>query len=68
MSDPRTQIGCRTSTREQCLRPLLRAGESWDTLLRKMAAQYDPEAAADEDGREFNNRTAPNYTERPAQQ
>lgn len=61
-------IGCRTSTRDKILRPLLRGGEDWDTLLRKMAAQYDPEAAARGDEREFDNQPETTHTERPAEQ
>ena len=38
-----TRLPCATQTREEVLRPLLRGGETWDALLRNMAAQYDPE-------------------------
>lgn len=43
-----TTIPCSRETREQVIRPLKRGGESYDLLLRKMAAQYDPDAATDE--------------------
>lgn len=39
----RTTVPAKRETVENHLRPLLRGGESWDTLLRKMAEQYDPE-------------------------
>lgn len=68
MAEPRTQLGCRVSTREQVLRPLLREGEDWDTLFRKMASQYDPEAAMSVEAPEFTNRTAGNYSERNIEQ
>jgi hypothetical protein len=38
-----TRVPCRPSTRDEVLRPLKRGGESYDQLLRKMAAQYDPD-------------------------
>lgn len=37
-----TRLPCSEETREDILRPLLRGGETWDSLLRKMAEQYDP--------------------------
>ena len=37
-----TRLPCARATREEHLRPLLRNGEPWDSLLRKMAEQYDP--------------------------
>ena len=41
-----TRLPISTECREEHLRPNLRGGETWDALLRKMAEQYDPEAAA----------------------
>lgn len=38
-----TRVPCSTETRDEILRPLKRGGESYDSLLRRMAAQYDPE-------------------------
>lgn len=38
-----TRVPCSTETRDKYLRPLKRAGQTYDTLLRKMAEQYDPE-------------------------
>jgi hypothetical protein len=43
-----TTIPCSRETREQIIRPLKRGGESYDRLLRKMAAQYDPDATTDD--------------------
>lgn len=43
---PDTNISVATETRDEILRPLLRGGQTWDELLRAMAAQYDPEHAA----------------------
>ena len=37
-----TRLPLRVETRDEILRPLLRGGETWDSLLRKMASQYDP--------------------------
>jgi len=39
----RVKIPVREETREQYLKPCKRGGESWDALLQKMAAQYEPE-------------------------
>lgn len=50
MSASETRLPCSIQTREEVLRPLLRDGEPWDSLMRKMAAQYDPEKARDENG------------------
>lgn len=38
-----TRLPVASSTRDEILRPLKRGGESYDELLRRMAAQYDPE-------------------------
>lgn len=38
-----TSIPCRRATRDQ-IRQLKRGGDSWDDLLEKMAASYDPDA------------------------
>lgn len=38
-----TRVPCHSETRDKILRPLKRGGESYDTLLRKMADQYDPD-------------------------
>ena len=38
-----TTLPVKVSTRENILRPLKRGGETYDELLRKMAAQYTPE-------------------------
>jgi len=38
-----TTLAVKASTRENVLRPLKRGGETYDDLLRKMAAQYTPE-------------------------
>lgn len=35
-----------TETRTEILKPLLRGGETYDSLLRKMAEQYDLEKAS----------------------
>jgi len=40
----KTTIPVQRDTRENILRPLKRGGESYDSLLRKMAAQYEPKA------------------------
>jgi len=45
-SDSRIPVA--TETRENVLRPLLRRGQTWDSLLRAMAEQYDPDATWDE--------------------
>jgi hypothetical protein len=34
---------CSRETRDEYLRPLKRAGETYDELFRAMAEQYDPE-------------------------
>jgi len=47
MSSTHTGIPVKPDTRDQ-VRALKRGGEDWDTLLRKMAAQYNPEAATDD--------------------
>jgi len=47
MSSTFTGIPVKPDTRNQ-VRALKRGGEDWDTLLRKMAAQYEPEAATDD--------------------
>ena len=39
-----TSVPVRRETREEVLKPLLRGGERYDDLIRKMAAQYDPDA------------------------
>ena len=41
------RLPCTTATRDEVLKPLKRADETYDELLRKMATQYDPEAAYD---------------------
>ena len=38
-----TRLPISTETRDETLRPFLRRGETWDSLLRAMARQYDPE-------------------------
>ena len=43
MADYPTNVKLDASTRDQ-LRALKRGGEHWDSLLRKMIAQYDPDA------------------------
>ncbi|MFC6826524.1 hypothetical protein [Halopelagius fulvigenes] len=35
------------TTHDEALKPLKRAGKTYDELLRRMASQYDPEAAHD---------------------
>lgn len=42
-----TAVSITYDTRDT-IRALKRGGESWDTLLEKMAQQYDPELSADE--------------------
>jgi len=41
----KTTLPVQKDTRENILRPLKRGGETYDDLLRKMAAQYDPDTA-----------------------
>ena len=41
------RIPCTAETRDEVLKPLKRADETYDELLRKMARQYDPEQAHD---------------------
>jgi len=43
MAKPETTLPVAVETREEILRPLLRGGETYDELLRKMARQYEPE-------------------------
>lgn len=38
-----TRLPCSRETREDYLRPLLRNGETWDSLLRRLAEQYTAE-------------------------
>lgn len=40
-----TRLPCTVETRDEVLKPLKRGDETYDELLRKMAEQYDPEAA-----------------------
>lgn len=47
MSSTRPLISCSAETRD-IVKSLKRGGESYDELLRKMAAQYDPAAAPDD--------------------
>ena len=42
-SPAETTLPVKVDTREKILRPLKRGGETYDQLLRKMAAQYTPE-------------------------
>lgn len=42
------RIPCTVETRDEVLKPMKRADETYDDLLRKMAEQYDPEAAQSE--------------------
>lgn len=42
-------IYCSTDTRDH-VRGLKRGGETFDELLRHMAAQYDPDAECDREG------------------
>jgi len=37
-----TRVPCQSDTRDEILKPLKRGGESYDTLLCKMASQYRP--------------------------
>lgn len=39
------RLPCTVETRDEVLKPLKRGNETYDELLRKMAAQYDPDAA-----------------------
>jgi len=39
----KTTLPVQKDTRENILRPLKRGGETYDDLLRKMAAQYEPD-------------------------
>jgi hypothetical protein len=41
-----TRLPVSKETRDERLKPLKRAGETYDSLLRKMAEQYDPEPEA----------------------
>ncbi|WP_195156080.1 hypothetical protein [Halococcus agarilyticus] len=43
--DAKTAIPLRVSTREEVVIPLKRGAETYDSLIRKMAEQYDPEQA-----------------------
>ena len=49
MSESQTDVGTaiplKRETREDVVKPLLRGAETYDSLLRKMAEQYDPEEA-----------------------
>lgn len=47
MGDPPSndRVPCSTETRTEILKPLKRGGQTYDSLLRDMAAQYDPDAA-----------------------
>jgi hypothetical protein len=47
-SKSETTIPCSRETRDEVIRPKKRGGESYDRLLRKMAAQYDPDAATND--------------------
>jgi hypothetical protein len=47
MSSTFTGIPVKPETRDD-VRGLKRGGEDWDTLLKKMAEQYEPEAATDD--------------------
>ena len=38
-----TRLPVSKETRDERLKPLKRAGETYDSLLQKMAEQYDPE-------------------------
>lgn len=46
--DIAARLPCTSATRDDVLKPLKRADETYDELLRKMARQYDPEAAHDD--------------------
>jgi len=39
----KTRIPVRVDTRDNLLKPLKRGGESYDDVLRKLIAQYEPE-------------------------
>jgi hypothetical protein len=47
MTTKYTALSLSYDTRDT-LRALKRGGESWDTLLEKMAKQYEPRLSADE--------------------
>jgi hypothetical protein len=40
-----TRVPCTPETRDEVLKPLKRGGQSYDDLLRAMAAEYDPSEA-----------------------
>jgi hypothetical protein len=48
MKDRYTAVSITHDTRDT-IRALKRGGESWSTLLEKMAEQYDPELPVDEE-------------------
>lgn len=43
--ESKTRIPVDRETRDEILKPLKRGGQTYDSLLRDMAAQYDPETA-----------------------
>lgn len=43
--EPKTRIPVDRETGDEILKPLKRGGQTYDSLLRDMAAQYDPETA-----------------------
>lgn len=47
VTDTKANIPCHKETRNR-VRSLKRGGESYDDLLHKMADQYDPEAARED--------------------
>ena len=42
------RLPCTAATRDEVLKPLKRADETYDELLRKMARQYDPDTGQNE--------------------
>lgn len=44
------RIPCSRETRDEVLRPLKTGGQTFDELLREMAAQYEPERPSSEAG------------------